>query len=112
MPPVSDDPSPDLLEIQTKQEGNTYYIHLIGELDLAGCNETEEALRQAEESKAEVIVLDIEQLRFIDSTGLSLLLRAKRRHEGDSGRLRVTRGHGHVSEMLRITGLDRVLPFA
>jgi anti-sigma B factor antagonist len=112
MSSIDNGPSADLLEIGAGQEGDTYYIHLIGELDLAGSKQTEEALRQAEESNAEAIVLDIDGLRFIDSTGLSLLLRAKRRHDGDRGRLRMTRGNGHVAEMLRITGLDRVLPFA
>lgn len=107
---ATDSPSVSPLEIKTGQEGDTYVVRLIGELDLAASEEAEEALLQAQESKAATILLDIDELRFIDSEGLRILLRAKRRDE-PGGRLRVTRGNGHVAEMLRLTGLDRTLPF-
>lgn len=98
------------LEIRAGQEADTYYLRLIGELDLSGREATEAALLQAEESQAETILLDLDGLWFIDSTGLKLLLDAKRRDE-ESGRLRMTRGSGHVAELLRLTGLARALPF-
>ncbi len=68
-------------------------------------------LVQAEMSDAERILLDIEQLRFIDSVGLRVLLRAKRRAESNGGRLRITHGTGYVAEMFRLTALEHSLPF-
>jgi anti-anti-sigma factor len=101
------------LEIRTEREGDAYVVRLIGELDLAGCDLTEQALVAAEASDAASILIDIDGLDFIDSHGLRTLIRAQRRdEEADGGRLRVTRGSGHVAELLRLTAIDQTLPFA
>ena len=101
------------VEIHTEREGDTYVVRLAGELDLAGCDLTEQALVTAEQSDAASILVDIDGLEFIDSQGLRILLRAQRRDE-DSGRkrLRLTRGTGHVADLLRLTAMDQTLPFA
>ena len=101
------------LEIRSDRAGDTYVIRLVGELDLAGCDLTEQAVLAAEASDATNILVDIDELEFIDSHGLRILLRAQRRDE-ESGRerLRVTRGTGHVAELLRLTAIDQTLPFA
>lgn len=101
------------LEIRTDREGDTYTVRLAGELDLAGCDLTEQALITAEQSDAATILVDIDRLEFIDSHGLRILLRAQRRdEEGGRGRLRVTRGTGHVAELLHLTAVDQTLRFA
>jgi anti-anti-sigma factor len=101
------------LEIRTEREEDTYVVRLLGELDLAGCDLTEQALLTAEQSDAKSILVDIDGLEFIDSHGLRILLRAQRRdEEAGGGRLRLTRGSGHVAELLRLTAMDQTLPFA
>ena len=101
------------LEIRTEREGETYVVRLVGELDLSGCDLTEQALLGAEASDAQNILVDIDGLEFIDSQGLRILLRALRRdQESGRERLRVTRGTGHVEELLRLTAIDQALPFA
>ncbi|HEX2128981.1 MAG TPA: STAS domain-containing protein [Solirubrobacterales bacterium] len=101
------------LEIRTERAGDAYVVRLVGELDLAGADLTDQALIAAEDSDAGRILVDIDELEFIDSHGLRTLLRAQRRDE-ESGRarLRVTRGTGHVAELLRLTAMDQSLPFA
>ena len=98
---------PAQLQIRAGQEGNCYIVRLVGALDVAGAGAVEMALVQAEATTATTILLDIDQLSFIDST----LLRAKRRTDSSGARLRVTRGTGHVADMLRLTMLDLTLPF-
>ena len=101
------------LEIRTERDGETYVVRLVGELDLAGADLTEQALVAAYESDAERILVDIDGLEFIDSHGLRTLIRAQRLNE-QSGRdrLRVTRGTGHVADLLKLTAMDQSLPFA
>jgi anti-anti-sigma factor len=100
-------------EIQAERDGDTYVVRLHGELDLAGCELTEQALLAAEASDATTILVDIDELTFVDSHGLRILLRAHRRdEESGAGRLRVTRASGHVAELLRLTAIDQTLPFA
>jgi anti-sigma B factor antagonist len=99
------------VQIESRQEGGDYIIRMRGELDLASCLELEEAIRFAERTDAARIVVDVDGLDFIDSTGLRVLLAAKRRADCDGNRLRFTRGSGHVADMFRLTALDRTLPF-
>ncbi len=103
------DPHPSL-EIATAQGPDAYVIRLDGELDLAGCPDLELALDDAEASQAGRIILDLERVTFIDSTGLRALLSAGRSSATNGNRLEITRGGGQVADMLRLTALDKTLP--
>lgn len=104
-------PSGSRLAVAAAQNGSVYTVRLTGELDLDACERVEDALHEAETSTAKKILLDLDRLIFIDSSGLQLILRAKRRADHDGGRLRMTRGTGEVAEIFRLTALDLVLPF-
>jgi anti-sigma B factor antagonist len=103
-------PSP-LFAIAAAEEGGAYVIWVEGELDLCECPRLECALRKAEVSPANRILLDLEKLTFIDAAGLSVLVTAWRRSVNSGGRLRVSRGRDNVAYMLHLTALDTVLPF-
>ena len=105
------DTEPVGLRINTGQEGDRYIVRLTGELDCSGAGEVEMALVLAEKTGAHRILIDIDELTFIDSTGLAVLMRAKHRADANRGRLRITRGTGQVADMLRLTALDLSLPF-
>jgi anti-anti-sigma factor len=79
---------------------------------MSSCEEVDQALQAGERTSAARIVLDIEGLKFIDSSGLQVILRAKRRSDAGGSRLRITRSSGHVADMFRLTALDMTLPFA
>ena len=98
------------LEITAAQRPDAYVIRLDGELDLAGCPGLELALEEAEASQGGRIILDLERVTFIDSTGLTALLSAGRRSAANGNRLEITRGGGQVADMLRLTALDQTLP--
>ena len=103
------DPLPNL-EIESVHGDDAYVIRVQGELDLASCPKLDFALMDAEESRASRIVLDLEELMFIDSSGLEALLRASRRSASNGTRLQITRGKGYPAEMFRLTALDQTLP--
>jgi len=100
------------LQIETAQQDGTYVIRLLGELDMTSAPQVDEALLRAEATASARILLDVDSLEFIDSSGLQAILRAKRRADGTGRRLRITRGTGHVADMFRLTALDMTLPFA
>jgi len=100
------------LELEARQDGGTFLIVLSGELDMTSRAEFDRVLAAAEASDAERILIDLDQLQFIDSTGLQGILAAKRRLAMQPDRLRITRGTGFVADMFRLTALDKTLPFA
>lgn len=101
-----------LFAISGAEDGDTYVIRVAGELDLSDCPRLDHALREAEVSNAIRILLDLEELTFIDAGGLSVLVAASHRSMTDGNRLQVTPGRGTVANMFRLTALDLVLPLS
>lgn len=89
-------------------EGQTR-IALTGELDIASALEFEEGLTQAEADAPEVLVLDLRQLAFIDSTGLRAVIAADERARSAGRRLVIVRGTAAVDRVLSVTQLDQRL---
>jgi anti-anti-sigma factor len=100
-----------LFDVEIAEDGGVFLIRVKGELDLARCPDLERALAESEESGARWILLDLDELTFIDAAGLHALLAASRRSAGSGERLRFTRGRGDVAEMFRLTAFDQTLPF-
>src|SRR5215204_7082547 len=94
-----------VFEIDTVRAGPALWLRLSGELDLASVEKLEEAIRVAEESTARVIVIDLADLEFLDSAGLTVLLRAHTRTRRDGQRLRfVPSEHDGVTQLVAVTG--------
>ncbi len=79
-----------------------------GELDLDNVDRYREAIEEAERSDATRIVIDLSDLRYIDSSGLAAILVAGR-SDLDGHRLFVKAGHGEVRRLLELTALDQTL---
>jgi anti-anti-sigma factor len=82
-----------------------------GELDLAARDRLEDELRRAEASDADRILVDLTRLRFIDSTGLRVLLEAEARNRRDGDRLAILRGPSRVQRVFEASGVEKHLPF-
>lgn len=105
------DEAAEILQFTTEQTtGGSLILAVSGELDLAGAAELEERIRQGIASGG-ALELDISGLTFIDSTGLSILVRHSLRAKRDGVRFRVREGElaGQVRRLIDTTGTDRVL---
>jgi anti-anti-sigma factor len=91
--------------------GEEAIIALSGELDLAAVDLVEAALDGFEFRSVRRIVLDLEQLAFIDLSGLRIVLRVHETCVEESVALTVTRGPRAVQRLFELTGTDRLLPF-
>jgi anti-sigma B factor antagonist len=90
--------------IRTRLESNVTVIAVSGELDLASADQLEKAIRAAEQSANGWIVIDLEDLRFMDSTALGVLLQARSRARENGDRFRFIRSrHEQVTRLLSIT---------
>jgi anti-sigma B factor antagonist len=90
--------------IRTRLESDVTVIGVSGEVDLASADQLEKAIRDAEQSTAGWIVIDLEDLRFLDSTGLAVLLQARRRARENGDRLRfICSRHEQVTRLLSLT---------
>ena len=82
----------------------------VGELDLATVSRLEGAFNVAfRDDSVDMIVVDLTELSFMDSTGIHLLLRM-RAACADVDRLRVINGSHAVQRILDVSGVRAHLP--
>ena len=86
-------------------------VAFAGELDISRADEVERELERVEADKPRVLVFDLRQLEFLDSTGLRILLGADSRARRDGRRVAIVPGPDKVQRVFRITLLDRRLDF-
>jgi anti-sigma B factor antagonist len=103
---------PGELTISSEREGDVHVIALSGELDLATADELEQELLRVEATDAESIVVDLAGLRFMDSTGVRVMITADTRSRANSQRLALLRGPDAVQRVFELTGVLDLLPFA
>jgi anti-anti-sigma factor len=88
------------------------YIRVAGEMDLSVIGLVDREVERAEASDATRIVLDLDQLEFMDASGIRLLLHLNARSESDGRRLRITHASApQVQRVLELTGARELLPF-
>jgi anti-anti-sigma factor len=98
--------------IETRVDGDTHLIVVEGELDLAVTPELDRELKRAERGESRQIVLDLQRLTFIDSTGIALLVKATNGAGANADRLRIRRSDAPaVQRILDVTGIDAHLPY-
>ena len=90
-------------------DGDKATVALRGELDLSGVDRARQAIEEAEGGSAGLLVLDLSELDFIDSTGLEVMLRAARRAHDEGRRLIVARPSRYVRRLLEMTAIDQSL---
>ena len=96
--------------LQSERVNGHHTVQLKGEMDLSVIGLVDREVRRVEATDASKIVLDLDELDFVDASGLRLLLHLNTRARD---RLRVRRGRaGQVRRMLELTGVDEILRFA
>jgi anti-sigma B factor antagonist len=100
------------LSLHTYQESDSVRVAVSGELDLSSALTFEEELRRIEEcSEAPLLVLDLSGLKFMDSTGLRLILSAHARAMNSGRVLAIVQGGEAVRRIFRLTGVLERLNF-
>jgi len=107
--PIEQPPADDTSLTVTTAEGGAWAIVSVrGEIDVSTASSLEEALRSCLASSGRVII-DLSGVRFMDSTGLNVLIRAQTsKAEQPSPVLRLAAVPERVSKLLRLTQLDAV----
>jgi anti-anti-sigma factor len=99
----------EILEVTTQDSGGHVTVSLKGELDLSSVGKVEEELERVEKDGPSVLVLDLSQLSFLDSTGLRAVVTADERARSNGRRLVIVRGPDPVQRVFAITRLEERL---
>jgi len=99
------------LSLDSEREGDLHTIALTGELDLANAPDLDRELRRVEATDAEVILVDLWGVSFVDSSGMKVLVTAAARCRARN-RLVLQCASPNVLRALRLAGVADVLPLA
>jgi anti-anti-sigma factor len=103
-------PSWSPLQVEELHEGARVRLVLRGELDRSTLDPVAERLGQLRARDASVL-LDIDELTFIDASGLRMVLTAALDARNDGWALTVTRGSDPVRRVFELLDLARHMPF-
>jgi anti-anti-sigma factor len=100
------------LVVRRERTGGDERVSLQGEMDLSVIGSVDREMRRAESGDASRIVLDLDELEFLDASGIRLLLHLNARSRSNGGRLCMTRARSpQVQRVIDLTGAGDVLPF-
>jgi anti-sigma B factor antagonist len=88
------------------QRDGRVVVSLTGELDLYNAEEVRRALLDTLAGEPELLVVDLAEVTFIDSTALGVLIEARSRM-ADRGGFRLAAPGLEVRRALEVSGLDR-----
>jgi len=100
-----------VLRVARETDGPTL-IHLVGVIDAHTLDAFEGALRDAIESGSRAIVLDCDEVRYVNSAGFGELIRYHDQLKARGGRLVLARVPPKIGVILEMLGLKSLIPVA
>ena len=97
------------MEISARRDADTLRLELIGALDLVTADLVAEHVELALAEKPGELILDLDNVKFCDSAGIQIMLRARSAAHRQGARFRIVNVHGIIRRSLEITGVLGVL---
>jgi anti-sigma B factor antagonist len=98
------------LRTQVSEISGWTVVTVYGEVDVATSPQFREQLIQLVSEGKVRLVLDLEGVDFLDSTGLGTVVSALKRARTHGGDLRLVCTEARITRLFEITGLDKAVP--
>ncbi len=96
------------LKVDINEVGSTKVVDLAGELDAYSSLDLRETVIRLVEEGAREIVINLEQVDFIDSVGLGTLVGCLKRTAEHQGTVTLVCANPQIQKVFDITGLSRI----
>jgi anti-sigma B factor antagonist len=94
------------LSIATSRQDEVLTLSVVGDVDLATGQQLEREITQAlSAADPGSVVVDLSGVGFLDSSGISVLVKGRRLADGRGVQYRVTGASGTIRQVLDITGV-------
>jgi anti-anti-sigma factor len=104
------DETPEELTVEVRAEKDTSVLVVRGELDAYSAPTLDDAVARALAGGATRLVIDLEGVGFIDSSGLRSMIRARKQVGDDETALQIRHPQPATVRLLEITGLTAHFP--
>jgi anti-sigma B factor antagonist len=99
-------PTSEHLRIDVRSGPDRVVLGLHGELDLLGAPLLQREIEKVEGEAPGIVVLDLQDLQFVDSAGLRVILAAHERSHQNGQELALTPGTEQVQRLFTIAGVN------
>jgi anti-anti-sigma factor len=96
------------IAVEVHHDAGAALVTIGGELEFGTAAALRSTFSDLAQVDADPVVVDLAQLQFIDSTGLSLLVQAKQRFTAEGRRFELRGPTGRVSRVIEISGLSEM----
>ena len=96
------------MNIRQESEGNIVILSLSGRLDTMNHPLLENELNMLLENELQNLVLDCQDLDYVSSSGLRVLLKALKQFTDISGRFTICNLQPQIVQIFRISGFDKL----
>lgn len=97
-------------DMRLREEGAHCLLEITGEIDLATSPSLRERLRDVLDQSPTAVVVDLDEVPFLDSTGLGVLIAAYKRAAAVDVPLCLARPQRIVANALALVRIDTVIP--
>lgn len=98
------------IKVETRTSGDWAVVDVEGEVDVFTAPKLREQIIGLLTDGKDRIVVNLEKVDFMDSTGLGVLVGGLKRVKEKEGSLALAGAHGTVLRVLSVTGLNSVFP--
>ncbi len=100
-----------ILEIERKTVGNTVVLEMTGRITLGrDCQQIESLVDELVRGKQTRIVFDVSKVKYMDSSGVGILVMCSGKIKGAGGELRLAGATGVVDQTLKLTRMSLIVP--
>jgi anti-sigma B factor antagonist len=98
------------MELKIRKNEAIYIIDVLGEMDLYNSYKLKELLMKMIEKKIEQFVINLEDVEYIDSSGIGALIYITSTIKKMNLKLAITNVHGSVKKVIELTKLSGFFP--
>jgi anti-sigma B factor antagonist len=99
------------LSVSVRSERGAVIAEVAGEIDLSTVAGLRERLSRLTDS-GQPLIIELNQVTFIDSTGLGVLVSVARQTAAHGSALHVVSSQPHTRRLLELTGIDSRIPLS
>jgi anti-sigma B factor antagonist len=99
-----------IMELKIRKNAEIYIIDVLGEMDLYNSYKLKELIMKMIEKKIERFIINLEDVEYIDSSGIGALIYITSTIKKVNLKLAITNVHGSVKKVIELTKLSGFFP--
>lgn len=96
------------IKVVSKEVKNAYVIDVQGEIDVYTSPRVKETINELIEKEHYNLIINLEEVRYIDSTGLGVLIGALKKVREHNGSINLICTNPQIKKIFNITGLVKI----